>query len=139
MHRRLIPILLLSLALADSGGCTLLHHFKAAAPPPSPLRVLKLDSTVVNLADPGAYLRLGVSIGLHATATEDAAEGGDDGVESVTRDTLVTLAGAETSAALLAPDGKTKLKTAVVAELQHRLPDAQISTIYFDDFLVQAP
>ena len=139
MHRKLIFVLGLSLALASAGGCSYLHRGTAAAAAPGPLRLLKLDNSVLNLADQGAYLRLGVSVGLHATAVEDAPEGGDDGVETVTRDTIVTLAGAQTSAALLAPDGKDTLKRAIVTELQKRLPLAQISTVYFDDFLVQTP
>lgn len=125
------PLFVLLLA---SGGCGWLPHSgsaaaKAAAPP----RMLKLSSTVVNLADAGggAYLRVGLSLALNGPAT------GDTQTQSVASDTVLTIAGSETAAQLLASGGKEALKKAILARLQQRLPQAGIEDVYYDDFLVQ--
>lgn len=116
-------------------GCGYLPH-KSAVAAAAPVRILHLDPTVVNLADGDtAYLKLGVSLALESPAPKDAAA--DGAVVSVARDTVVTLASAQTSEALLSPGGKTNLKQAIVNALRRRVPAAEVSDVYFDDFLVQ--
>jgi len=123
------------LVCAALAGCGLIKGHAAAAAEPS--RILRLDSTVVNLADSDstAYLRVGVSLALASPTPSDAA--GDSATQSVARDTVVQLASAQTSDALLGADGKAKLKHAILEELRQRLPKAEVTDVYFDDFLVQ--
>ena len=133
--RQSIPLLLLPLALL-AGGCSLFH--RGAAPAAAPVRIVQLKSTVVNLADAGgaSYLRIGVALALTSPVPAGTSDA-DTTLKSVASDTVVSLASARTSSQLLAPNGKTDLKHAILAALQHRLPQAQVSNVYFDDFLVQ--
>ena len=138
-----IPVraaLLLSLLLgAGAAGCKYLpfgRSAKAAAveAPAAPIRVLKLDSTTLNLADPNpTYLRLGVSLGVTSAATE----GSDARLESLARDAIVSQASAATAADLLTPEGKEKLKQELLKSLQKSDPQADVQAIYFDEFLIQ--
>lgn len=132
VHGWVLPLLVVWL-----GGCGYLGHRAASAAPPPPLRIVKLDSTVLNLADQGgnSYLRLGVSFGLRSPAPQDP--NGDSTLQSVASDVVVNLASAQTSEVLLTPSGKDDLKKAILAELQRRLPEAQVTNVYFDEFLVQ--
>lgn len=127
----LLPLLL----LAALGGCQYLPGHKPAVKAAAPVRIVKLDSTVLNLADTTgpAYLRLGVSLALTSPTAKDS----DVETQSIARDTIVTLASKETSDVLLSASGKDDLKRALLAELRRRLPEAQIEDLYFDEFLVQ--
>ncbi|MGH9488412.1 MAG: flagellar basal body-associated FliL family protein [Terriglobales bacterium] len=133
-HQPAWALLLLLVPLL--GGCSLLHHGskKVQAAAALPLRVIKLDSNVYNLADTAApaYLRLGISL-----AVTNPDEKTDSTTTSVARDTLVDLVTNETSAALLTAAGKAALKKALLAALQQRLPAAGVRQVYFDQFLIQ--
>ncbi|MGH9474940.1 MAG: flagellar basal body-associated FliL family protein [Terriglobales bacterium] len=124
-----------SLLLPLLTGCSLLHHGgkKVEAAPLAPLRLIKLDSTVYNLADATpAYLRLAITVGVN-----NPDEKADSTIESVARDTLVTLVTSQTADVLLTEAGKATLKQAVLAAIQKRLPNAGIRHVYFDEFLIQ--
>lgn len=127
----LLPALAMMLA-----GCSMFAR-KTEVPPPPPLRIVKLDSTVLNLADSGgsSYLRIGVSFGLRSAAPQDPAA--DNAIESVASDVVLNLASAQTSDVLLTSSGKDDLKKAILAQLQRRMPDAHFTDVYFDEFLVQ--
>jgi len=100
-----------------------------------------LEPLLINLADEGghAYLRLSVVLaeedepGAKAKAEEKPVAGADASV----RDTIFDVLGRENSAALLAPDGKEKLKGELKAAIDARNPELRVKTIYFTDFLVQ--
>lgn len=128
--------LLLAL-VALLAGCQYLPGQHSNVHAAAPLRLLKLDSTVLNLADAStpAYLRVGISLGLSSPAPKDPA--GDAETSTVARDTVVTVTSKETSDVLLSASGKDDLKKALLAELRRRLPDAGIDELYFDEFLVQ--
>ncbi len=134
MTRRIaLAALSMFLAFAGAAGCSLFHGKKASAAAKPPARILKLDSTVLNLADASpAYLRIGVSLGITSVDQNQDAR-----VESVARDTIVSLASAQTAAELLTPAGKNNLKQAILASLRKRLPQTGVERVYFDEFLVQ--
>jgi flagellar basal body-associated protein FliL len=53
------------------------------------------------------------------------------------RDTILGVLSTWRSDALLAPDGKQKLKQELVHALRERAPELGVEEIYFTDFLVQ--
>lgn len=136
MRRSGSIIILALLAATLGGGCAYLpgHGGSAKAATLQPARFIKLNSTVLNLADPsgGSYLRLGVSLALHSKVSDT-----DDATQTVARDLMVTIASSKTSDQLLTPTGKAELKQELLKALQKRLPNADITDIYFDEFLVQ--
>lgn len=127
--------ILLVVAAALAAGCKYLPGHKAAAAPLPPARMVKLDSTVLNLSDTdkSAYLRIGVSLSVQAPAATD----NDAELETIARDTIVAMASARSSEDLLSADGKAQLKKVMLVELQKRLPEDHVQELYFDEFLVQ--
>ncbi len=134
---RSISIAALTVLLAALGcGCSYLpgHAGSAKAATLVPVRFIKLQSTVLNLADlsGGAYLRIGVSLALRSKVNDT-----DDATQTIARDLVVTIASAKSSDQLMTPAGKAEFKRELLAALQKRLPQAQLTNIYFDEFLVQ--
>jgi flagellar FliL protein len=100
-----------------------------------------LDPMLVNLADIDghAYLRIGIVL---AEADDPNAKVKEDakpvaGENAAVRDTIFDVLGRENSAALLAPDGKEKLKAELMSAIGERNADLRVKEIYFTDFLVQ--
>jgi len=100
-----------------------------------------LEPMLINLADEGghAYLRLGVVL---AEEDEPGAKPKEEaklvqGADASVRDTIFEVLGRQTSPALLAPDGKEKLKAELMTAIGQRNPELHVKTIYFTDFLVQ--
>ncbi len=97
--------------------------------------ILHLEPFVVNLADAedNRFLRVGIDLGLEKPLSEK--EGSMFGARI--RDAIILVLCTWRSDALLAPDGKQKLKEEMLRTLQDRLPDVGVKEIYFTDFLVQ--
>ena len=100
-----------------------------------------LEPMLINLADEGghAYMRLGVVL---AEEDEPGPRPNEDtkpsaGDDASVRDTIFDVLGRQTSTVLLAPDGKEKLKSELMAAIGQRNPELHVKTIYFTDFLVQ--
>lgn len=97
--------------------------------------VLHLEPFVVNLADTedNRFLRVGIDLGL------DKAVSGKESDASAARvrDCVIFVLSTWRSDALLAPDGKQKLKDEILHSLQDRVPDLGVKEVYFTDFLVQ--
>jgi flagellar FliL protein len=101
--------------------------------------VLHLEGFVVNLADPeeNHFLRLGIDLGLDRPL-KSAGHGGKAEIPtSRIRDTILSVLTTWRSDALLAPDGKTKLKEELRRALRERTPELGVREVYFTDFLVQ--
>jgi len=99
--------------------------------------VLHLESFVVNLADQedNRFLRVGIDLGLGIPLT---GKGGEGGIPTArVRDCILVVLSTWRSDALLASDGKQKLKDEVLRALQARVPELEVKEIYFTDFLVQ--
>jgi len=101
--------------------------------------VLHLESFIVNLADPdeNRFLRVGIDLGLE---NEKGGRGGEEqgGVPMArVRDTILGVLNTWRSDALLAPEGKTKLKEELIRALRQRVPELGVREVYFTDFLVQ--
>ncbi len=126
--------------LAGTGwfGC---KKTSAAKKAPAEVKVvMHLESFVVNLADAddGHYLRIGIDLGLTNPLTARNGQGEGAAVPTARiRDTILTVLSTCRSDALLAPDGKEKLKEELVRALRGRMPELGVKEVYFTDFLVQ--
>ena len=106
--------------------------------------VLPLDSFTVNLADPeeGRFLRATLALGVDgqlpviAKGESKAVENGDVSMATI-RDSILTVLAQCTSAQLLTPDGKAKLKTDLINSLNRDVPGLRAREVYFTEFLVQ--
>jgi flagellar FliL protein len=126
-------------------GCKSFSHAAAKPGKESPAQqvkaVLHLESFVVNLADPeeNRFLRVGIDLGLENSVT--AKEGKEKGEGEVPtariRDSILAVLSTWHSDALLAPEGKQKLKDELAHALQERVPELGVKEVYFTDFLVQ--
>ncbi|HET7099954.1 MAG TPA: flagellar basal body-associated FliL family protein, partial [Terriglobia bacterium] len=105
----------------------------------APVAVLHLETFVVNLADPdhSSFLRLGVALGLSKPLPKGGESEKDAPYIPNIRDAILNVLGSWQSSALLAPDGKEKLKQQLLHVLQQRAPELGIVDIYFTDFLIQ--
>jgi flagellar FliL protein len=102
--------------------------------------ILHLESFVVNLADSeeNCFLRVGIDLGLEHPLPTQEGKGGEGAVPIArVRDCILTVLSTWHSAALLAPEGKQKLKAELLGALHQRVPELGVREIYFTDFLVQ--
>jgi len=141
-------LVLLGLLIVVAGGAVgawwlFLRSTPASADKNDPSRpevkaVLRLESFLVNLADPeqNRFLRLGIELGLEKELPKAEGEGNSLPMARV-RDTVLGVLTTWQSSALLAPDGKAKLKEELLRALRERVPELAVSEIYFTDFLVQ--
>lgn len=124
--------------LFAAGGCSYFHHAsKAEAAGKRPVTAsLTLKPFLVNLADPGgmSFLRVQIALGLTAPEPTGAAAGP---AIAAARDGIISTLTTRTSAQLLAPDGKAKLKQRLLAMLRRKAPMLRVGRIYFTDFLIQ--
>ena len=135
---------LLTLTLVGTLGCK--KSFTASdgtgkdSPAPQVKAVLHLENFVVNLADPedNRFLRVGIDLGLGNPVSTKEGNGGAGGVPTaLIRDCILAVLSTWHSDALLAPEGKQKLKDELLRALQNRAPELAVKEIYFTDFLVQ--
>ena len=97
-------------------------------------------SFVVNLADPeeNRFLRVGIDLGLENPLPAKEGKGGEGEVPTARiRDCILAVLSTWHSDALLAPEGKQKLKDELVHALRERVPELGVKEVYFTDFLVQ--
>jgi len=153
---RLLVIGVLCLGLA-AGGYVLGGKLgggqpAAAAPVPTPApaptvgEIVDLDGVNVNLAD-GHYLRIAVSLGLVAHATEAAAESSDHGTTEeadgvlfptapVADLVLATFAG-RTMESLADEAGRESARADLLAGIHNYYGDEEILTVFFTEFVMQ--
>jgi flagellar basal body-associated protein FliL len=96
--------------------------------------VLHLETFVLNLADADAkaYLRVGIDVGLaHAPAQDRPSP------VALVRDTILMVLSRAKAGDVETPEGKEKLKQALLDGLRQRAPDLGVEEIYFTEFLVQ--
>ena len=102
--------------------------------------ILHLESFVVNLADPedNHFLRVGIDLGLAESLRAREGKGGEGQLPiAPARDCILSVLSTWHSDALLAPEGKQKLKNELLHALQERVPELEVKEVYFTDFLVQ--
>ena len=96
---------------------------------------LALEGFVVNLGGggPRAYLRVGLTLSL----SRELPRKRDDLPMAALRDAALSVLSSAQPEQLLAPEGKQKLKAALLQALQERAPELGIDNVYFTEFLVQ--
>jgi flagellar FliL protein len=130
----------------------LLSHNAVVAQPASTIvldtHVMKLEPLLVNLADASgnAYLRASLALRVANARNkkpdkeneEKSASGMEENDSIVAvRDTALTVLGRQTSDALLATDGKERLKAELKSAFAEHNRDIKVVDIFFTDFLVQ--
>jgi flagellar FliL protein len=131
------------LAAAGIPGCKSSHTSNGPANgshAPQVKAVLHLEPFVVNLADPeeNRFLRVGIDLGLENPPAAKEGKGGEGEVPTARlRDSILAVLSTWHSDALLAPEGKQKLKDELVRALRDRVPELGVREVYFTDFLVQ--
>ena len=107
---------------------------------PQIVAVMHLEPFVVNLADPedNRFLRVGIDLGLENPLSAKEGKGGEGEVPIARiRDCILAVLSTWHADALLAPEGKQKLKDDLVHALRGRVPELGVREVYFTDFLVQ--
>jgi flagellar FliL protein len=102
--------------------------------------IVHLEPFVVNLADPeeNRFLRVGIDLGLEKPLPGKEGKGGEADVPAARiRDCILYVLSTWRSDALLASDGKQKLKDEILHALKDRVPELGVKEVYFTDFLVQ--
>jgi len=133
--------------LPVAGAPVIIQAAKADAPK---TRLIALDPLLVNLTDQGGtgYLRVVMVLRVDdPPASKDAKPKDEKPPEkgkvvineddTMLRDAALTVVGHETSAALLAPDGKEHLKDELRAEFAKRVTTVKVIDVMFTEFLVQ--
>ena len=99
---------------------------------------LHLESFVVNLADPEtAFLRISIDLGLSDMPPSSKSEDKASPLLPKVRDCILSVLTTWQSEALLAPEGKTKLKEQLLNALHTQVPELPVREVYFTEFLVQ--
>jgi flagellar FliL protein len=104
--------------------------------------IVDLPPTNINLAD-GHYLRVAVSLGLHAVE-EEAAEGGHAAVESdepsipiaPAADLVVAIFSGRTMASLATPEGREEAKSALTTQIVEHY-GATVASVFLTEFVMQ--
>ncbi len=101
--------------------------------------VVHLESFVVNLADTdqSAFLRVGIDLGVGKLPPEAQGDIKNSPLTPKVRDCVLGILSSWRSDALLASDGRDKLKQELLAALRKRVPELDIQEVYFTEFLVQ--
>jgi flagellar protein FliL len=125
-------------------------------------KILDTGSKIVNLADPGGrrYLRATVALEvmppeeilaiMHATPKAGAAEGAaavdpllteyNDALNlkmPIINDVITTALSSKTFDSIYTTEGKDKLREEIMTQLNERLPDLTVISVYFTEFVVQ--
>ena len=137
----LIPVVVVALAAGGYYGYTLLSPAKgqagttgASAGNDKKKAVLfSLDPFVVNLSDPGRYLKVTMQFEIAGEARQESI------VEKVPilRDVIITLISSQTYEYASSPEGKSQLKDEILVRTNQIFGKEVFRNLYFTDFVMQ--
>ena len=130
---------LLGFSVVAAAGLTLYFGRQYKHQPETETRsVLHLETFVVNLADPDqkTFLRVGIDLEV-ALPSAEKAKSDAPGTTALIRDTLLQVLTSQASNDLSTPEGKQKLKDAMLQKLNARSPALNAREVYFTEFLIQ--
>lgn len=125
-RKPLLLVAVLVLAVAAAGWWFMIRP-AGADEAPRPGEVLQLESIQVNL-DGGHYLKIGIAL--------QAVEGAEHVEGSKALDATIELFSGSTMAELADPRKRSRMKEALVAELDDRY-HGEVMEVYFTDFVTQ--
>lgn len=161
-----VPLLIavvLGVVISTLGACGIVYFLARTGRLPMPsgavakaepvvsttTHAMVLEPLLVNLADGGgnAYLRVGLTLrvadavgkGNEKTKEEKGSDSksGKDADAAAVRDTTLAVLGRQTSAGLLAGDGKERLKAELKAAIAEHNRELKVTDLFFTEFLVQ--
>ena len=125
--------------LVQSTAASLTQPVSAIKTHPVPLEPL-----LVNLADSSgnSYLRVALTLQIAdgpgiKEEKEGEAKDRTKGTDAAVRDAALMVLGRQTSDALLAADGKERLKKELKAAITERNPEMRVTDLFFTEYLVQ--
>jgi flagellar FliL protein len=131
----LIPVLVVGLAGGGYFGYKRLSHGKgtAAAAVAKKAVLFSLDPFVVNLSEPGRYLKVTMQFELAGEQRQEVI------VEKVPilRDAIITLISSQTYEYASSPEGKSQLKDDILLRTNQLFGKEVFRSLYFTDFVMQ--
>lgn len=95
--------------------------------------LLPLDPFVVNLADPGRFLKVSMQLEVDDSADSTALAAMKPQID----DTVITLLGSESTDALSTSEGKMQLKDNIVLRVNQVAGRPMVKNVYFTQFIMQ--
>ncbi|MHB1011855.1 MAG: flagellar basal body-associated FliL family protein [Desulfobacteria bacterium] len=136
----LIPVVVVALAAGGYYGYTLLSHGKgkagmtgSSAGNEKKAVLFSLDPFVVNLSEPGRYLKVTMQFEVAGDTRPEVI------VEKVPilRDVIITLISSQTYEYASSPEGKTQLKDDILLRTNQIFGKEVFRNLYFTDFVMQ--
>lgn len=141
--KRLIMILVPVLLVAAGGGYFAYSKFfagkqegaagRSAGGKEAKTHLLSMDSFVVNLSEPGRYLKVSMQLEL----ADPAAEPLITDKMPILRDAVITLISSQSYEFASSPEGKLQLKEEVLIRLNNVIGREVFRNLYFTDFVMQ--
>lgn len=133
----LIPVAVVALAAGGYYGYTLLSPGKAKAGASAGNEkkavLFSLDPFVVNLSEPGRYLKVTMQFDIAGETRQESI------VEKVPilRDVIITLISSQTYEYASSPEGKSQLKDEILLRTNQIFGKEVFRSLYFTDFVMQ--
>jgi flagellar protein FliL len=138
----LIAAIVATAGVAGAGAFWYLHKPETAEAKPKPKAssrgLVKFQPFVANLADPGGSRFVRATVQLVVESPKLAEEAEKNPVLLMqARSEILELLAQQTAAELVTPEGKTKLKEAILEHVKESLEEVKVVDVLFSDFVVQ--
>ena len=124
---------------AAGGGAWFVFWKGKPTPPPATAasngHIYKLDSFLVNLADPGQPRYLKVTI--HLESNQEKPDGEYEKRQPQLRDAILTILSSRHCRDIVTPEGKAALREEIKGKVNQLLVNLKAQNIYFTEFVIQ--
>nr|MDA8387460.1 flagellar basal body-associated FliL family protein [Nitrospiraceae bacterium] len=138
-----LGIIVLAVIVLSGGGFFAYEKFFAAGRhwkkgkkevhSPAKSVLLPLDPFIVNLSDPGRFLKVSMQLEVDGADNSKILAG----MQPQIRDAVITLLGSESTDALSTPEGKVQLKDGIVLRVNQVAGKPMVKNVYFTQFIMQ--